>query len=143
MSRLVHLLIGVVLAVAVVLPVPSAGAAGETEIVALGTQFLPQVAELPAGSGVVWVNREPANYPFVVGSHNIIPDGDVGLMPGTAPFPASSPLLAPGEQWSCRSGPSGLTCPNIDGKPVVIGPGRYAYVCGVHPNQMHGLLVVP
>lgn len=112
------------------------------EISAMATQFLPQVTEVRRGTGVVWTNRETTNYPVVIGNHNIIPDEQVGVLPGHQPFPTSSVLLTPGDRWSCTGSDSGLTCVGIDGKPIVLGPGRYAYLCGIHSNQMHGLLIV-
>lgn len=131
--------------VVTLLPAASASASQEppsVEIAAMATQFLPQVTEVGSGVGVVWTNREATNYPAVIGNHNIIPDEQVGALPGNQRFPTSSVLLTPGDRWSCTGSESGLTCVGIDGKPTVLGPGRYAYVCGIHPNQMHGILIV-
>ena len=124
------------------LPTGPSQAAGGTEITMLGTQFAPQWAQVGAGSGVVWVNREPTNYPAVIGNHNIVPDEvAAAAVPGSKPFPASSPALKPGENWSCDAAAGGgLVCADIKGTPVTIPPGRYTYMCGIHPNQMHGIL---
>ena len=124
-------------------PVTDASAA-DAEISALGTQYVPQVAvvSVSEGAGVVWTNREVARYPVVLGYHNMIPDATVGAMAGNTPFPTTSPLLDPGETWRCDATASGLSCAGINGPPAVLGPGRYAYTCGVHPNQMRGILVV-
>jgi plastocyanin len=142
MSRLIRPFLGLALVVLVALPVPPAGAAGETEIQIGGTQFLPAVAEVSSGGGLVWVNKEAANYPVLIGNHNVVPDEVAGNLPDTKPLPTSSPLIAPGEQWACTGGPGGPTCTGIDGKQVQLNPGRYAYMCGLHPNHMHGILVV-
>lgn len=141
MSRLFRPLLGSVVAVFAILPIAPAGAA-ETEIAAGGTQFLPAVTEVSGESGVAWANKEASNYPVLIGNHNIIPDGNLGGMPDTKPFPTSSPLIAPGGRWACAGGPGGPTCTGIDGKQVQLTAGRYAYMCGLHPNQMHGILTV-
>lgn len=141
MSRLLRPLFGTVVAVFAILPIASAGAA-ETEIATGGTQFLPAVTQVSADSGVAWVNKEAANYPVLIGNHNIVPDTNLGGLPDTKPFPTSSPLIAPGGRWACTGGPGGPTCTGIDGKQVQLTPGRYAYMCGLHPNHMHGILVV-
>jgi plastocyanin len=125
-----------------VTPASPAHAAEPARVILAGTQFLPQVLEVAAGQGISWENREPANYPVVLGSHNILPDTAVGSLPGNQPFPAESPLLNPGDGWSCTGDDSGLHCTSINGETTVIPPGRYAYLCGIHPNQMHGLIVV-
>jgi plastocyanin len=100
------------------------------------------VIQLSSEQGVTWVNREAANYPVVLGSHTVVADTVTGSLPGNRPFPASSPLLNPGDGWSCTGGDSSLSCTGVDGKASVLPPGRYAYLCGIHPNQMHGLLIV-
>jgi plastocyanin len=137
MTRFVRLLITGIAALAI-LPAGNAGAAGEAEIDISGTQFLPAVTQSASGSSVVWVNKEVTNYPVVVGNHNIVPDTTSSAVPDTKPFPTSSPLLAPGQKWECPGG----TCTGIDGTSVKLAPGRYAYMCGIHPNHMHGILVV-
>jgi plastocyanin len=125
---------------------PGVAGAGEErkgiEVSMVGTQYVPAVVQVPAGSDVTWVNLEPANYPVVMGDHNLIADTAVGSLPGNKPFPTSTAMLYPGERWSCRSGGDGLECRGASGAPVVLTPGRYAYTCGMHPNQMRGLLIV-
>lgn len=141
MSRLLRPLLGTMVAVFAILPIAPAGAA-ETEIAAGGTQFLPAVSQVSGDAGVAWVNKEAANYPALIGNHNIVADSTTGGLPDTKPFPTSSPLIAPGGRWACTGGAGGPTCTGIDGKQVQLTPGRYAYMCGLHPNQMHGILVV-
>lgn len=138
MTRFVRLLITIGMAALVIVPAGTAGAADGSEIDIAGTQFLPAVTQLASGSGVVWANKEVNNYPVVIGNHNIVPDTMSASLPDTKPFPTSSPLLAPGQTWECPGG----TCTGIDGKSVKLAPGRYAYMCGIHPNHMHGILVV-
>jgi plastocyanin len=142
MSRLIRPFLGTVVAVLAVLPLPPAGAAAETEITTGLTQFVPAIAQVSGGSGVAWVNKEVTNYPVLIGNHNIVPDTAAGALPDTKPFPTSSPLIAPGGRWACTGGPGGPTCTGIDGKQVQLASGRYAYMCGLHPNHMHGILVV-
>ncbi len=141
MSRLIHLFLGAVVAVLAVVPVPPAAAA-ETEIATGGTQFLPAVMQVSSATGVAWVNKEATNYPVLIGNHNIVPDTNAGNLPDTGPFPTSSPLIGSGGRWACPAGPGGPICTGIDGSQVQLTPGRYAYMCGLHPNQMHGILVV-
>ncbi len=141
MSRLIHLFLGAVVAVVAVVPV-SPAAAAETEITTGGTQFLPAVMQVSSATGVAWVNKEATNYPVLIGNHNIVPDTNAGNLPDTRPFPTSSPLIGPGGRWACPGGPGGPICTGIDGSQVQLTPGRYAYMCGLHPNQMHGILVV-
>lgn len=140
MKRIVVIVTMVVTAWGV--PVPPARAASGTEITLLGTQFAPQWTQVSAaGGGLVWVNKEPANYPVVIGNHNIVPDNiGAAAVPGSKPFPASSPLLKPGDSWSCGAADGGLVCPGIEGRPVTVLAGRYTYMCGIHPNQMRGIL---
>lgn len=137
MPRLSRALI-VIGATLALFPAPDAGAAGGTEITMAGTQFVPAVTQLASGTSVVWVNSEVTNYPAVIGNHNIVPDSATAALPDTKPFPTSSALIAPGGKWECPDG----TCTGADGKAVKLAPGRYAYMCGIHPNQMHGILVV-
>ena len=117
-------------------------AVGRTEVTLLGTQFAPQWTQVSgAGDGVVWTNKEPANYPVVIGNHNVVPDDVTATaVPNSKPFPVSSPLLKPGDTWSCQTGDGALVCTDIDGKAVRVAPGRYTYICGIHPNQMRGIL---
>ena len=112
------------------------------EVSMVGTQYVPAVVQIPAGSDVTWVNQEPANYPVVMGDHNLIGDTAVGSLPGNKPFPTSTAMLFPGDRWSCRGGDRGLECRGATGTSLVLTPGRYAYTCGMHPNQMRGLLIV-
>lgn len=137
MPRLSKALIVIATALAL-FPAPNAEAAGRTQIAMAGTQFVPAVTQVAGGTSVVWVNSEVANYPAVIGNHNIVPDSATAALPDTKPFPTSSALIAPGGTWECPDG----TCTGADGKPVKLPPGRYAYMCGIHPNQMHGILVV-
>lgn len=130
-----------VLSLSPFLPVNPARAA-DTEIVGLGTQFVPAVAEVPGGAGIVFSNREVYRYPVVLGYHNLVADPTVGRLPGNSPFPIISPILEPGDRWACTGTPDGPRCTGLDGATAVLPPGRYAYMCGVHPNQMHGLLIV-
>ena len=141
MSRLIRPLLGAAVALLAVVPVPPAAAA-ETEIATGGAQFLPAVMQISAETGVAWVNKEAADYPVLIGNHNIVPDTNAANLPDTKAFPTSSALIAPGGRWACPGGPGGPTCTGIDGKQVQLTPGRYAYMCGLHPNQMHGILVV-
>lgn len=124
-------------------PAARSQAAGPAEISLLATQFTPQWAQVSAGAGVVWTNSEVTNYPVVIGNHNIVPDNvTVAAVPGGKPFPTSSPLLKPGASWACGTGDGGLVCTGIEGAPVTVPPGRYTYMCGIHPNQMRGILDV-
>lgn len=143
MSRLIRpLLVAALVAVAFVSPSP-AGAAGEVEVTLAGGQFVPAVVHVPAGSNLTFVNRDVTNYPLLIGNHNVIPDSNVGSMvPGTKPFPTSSDLITPGDKWTCPAGSSGVTCTGLDQKPTPVPPGTYTVACGLHPNQMHALLVV-
>ena len=121
--------------------VPAAPAdAADATINMAGTQFLPQFTQVTAAGKVMFVNMEVANYPAVIGNHNVVPDEVVGALPGNQPFPTSSNLIEPGESWACEAGADGPVCTGIDGETVELKPGRYAFICGVHPNQMHGLL---
>lgn len=142
MKRMIVLAVVVLTAWGV--PAAPSSAAGRIEVTLLGTQFAPQWAQVvDDGGGVVWTNKEPTNYPVVIGNHNIVPDSvTAAAVPGSKPFPASSPVLKPGDSWTCESGDGGLVCMDIDGKAVKIPPGRYTYMCGIHPNQMHGVLGV-
>ncbi len=141
MPRLIRFFVGTAVVMLTVVPIPAANAV-EFEITTGGTQFVPTVAQISAEDGVAWVNHEVANYPVLIGNHNIVPDSVAGGLPDTKPFPTSSSLIAPGAKWSCAAGPGGPTCIGIDGQPVQLTPGRYAYMCGLHPNHMHGILVV-
>jgi plastocyanin len=143
MSRLIRPLLAAALAAVAFAPSTPAGAAGEVEVTLAGGQFAPAVVQVPAGSNLSFVNRDATNYPMVIGNHNVIPDSNVGSMiPGTKPFPTSSTLITPGNKWTCTGGASGLTCTGLDEKPTPVPPGTYAVACGLHPNQMHALIVV-
>jgi len=141
MSRRAEILAMLTAAVTITLPVSPARAA-DTQIVGVGTQFLPQVAVVPSGSGVVWSNQEVYRYPVILGYHNIVGDPTVGNLPGNRPFPVVSPMMVPGKGWACPATPEGPKCTGLDGPTVVLKPGRYAYMCGVHQNHMHGILIV-
>ena len=144
MTRLTRPLLVAALAAAALIPVSTpAGAGGDTEVMLAGTQFTPNIVQVPAGNSLTFANKDVTNYPAVVGNHNVIPDSNVGAMiPGTKPFPTSSTLITPGSKWTCSSGAGGLTCTGIDNKPTVVAPGTYAIACGLHPNQMHAVIVV-
>jgi plastocyanin len=143
MTRLIRPLVAVALAAVAFAPSSTAGAAGEVEITLAAGQFTPAVTEVPAGSSLTFVNRDAMNYPMFIGNHNVIPDSNVGSMiPGTKPWPTSSDLITPGSKWNCPAGAGGLSCTGQDGKPTVVPPGTYAIACGLHPNQMHALIVV-
>jgi|SRR5687767_12384898 plastocyanin len=142
MSRMHRSIVAAAVAGLALLPLAPAGAAAEVEIKTAATQFVPAFTDVPAGSGVSWVNVETQNYPVLIGNHNIVPDTVAGAAPGTKPFPASSPLIEPGGTWTCTGGEGGPTCTGIDGSSVQLQPGRYAYMCGLHPNHMHGILTV-
>jgi len=142
MSRPIRLFVGTLMAAVAVLPLPAAGAAAETEISTGATQFVPALSQISADSGVAWVNKEAANYPVLIGNHNIVPDEVTGQILGNQPFPTSSSLIAPGGRWACEATAGGPTCTGIDGSTVQLSPGRYAYMCGLHPNHMRGILVV-
>lgn len=141
MSRLLRPFLTTLVMALATLPIAPAGAA-ETEIATGGAQFLPAVTQVSGDSGVAWMNKEATNYPVLIGNHNIVPDSNAGGLPDTKPFPTSSPLISPGGRWACAGGAGGPTCTGIDGTSVQLTPGRYAYMCGLHPNQMHGILVV-
>ena len=143
MSRLIRPLLAAALAAVAFAPSTPAGAAGEVEVTLAGGQFVPIVAQVPAGSNLTFVNKDITNYPMVIGNHNVIPDSNVGgMIPGTKPFPTSSNLITPGSKWTCTAGASGLSCTGLDGKPTPVPPGTYAVACGLHPNQMHAVIVV-
>lgn len=139
MQRIVVAVALVVLAWGV--PAAPVGAA-EVTIEMAGTQFLPALSQVTAGGKVTFVNREAANYPAVIGNHNVVPDEVVGALPGNKPFPTSSNLIKPGESWACEAGAKGPVCTGVDGNRLELQPGRYAFMCGIHPNQMHAVLVV-
>lgn len=126
-----------ILAVAAVRP---AGAA--TEITAGGAQYVPAVTVVGAGTSVAFVNMEPADYPVLLGRHNVIGDSDVGGTPATRPFPVSSPLLRPGQRWTCAGVTAGISCIGADRRTITVARGTYAFRCGLHPNQMRGILVI-
>ncbi|MBI4728021.1 MAG: hypothetical protein HY775_00740 [Acidobacteria bacterium] len=160
MARPVRLILALTLST-LTLPAP-ASAGGQVEVLMAGTQFLPSVTQVPAGQGVTWTNKDVMNYPVVLGNHNVIPDQTVGTLPGNKPFPPGGLLLQPGKSWSCTRVATRLKCviwrklvvKNVkvkgkwtkkkvwEEKAIWLTPGRYAYACGIHPNQMRGLLVV-
>lgn len=144
MGRGTHLFIAVALAMSAsaVLVATPAEAAPSEEVTLIGTQFVPVAVQVSPGEGIVWHNKELANYPGVNGNHNLIPDSVIGSLSGNKPFPTSSPLLVPGASWSCGRAGTGLRCVGGDRRTVTLTPGRYAYQCGIHPNQMRGLLIV-
>jgi len=144
MSRLLRPLIAAAIATAAFAPSSPAGAAGDVEVTLAAGQFAPAVTTVPAGSNLTFANHDPMNYPMVIGNHNVIPDSSVGAMlPGTKPFPTSSNLITPGNKWTCNAAAAGgLTCTGNDNKPTAVPPGTYAVACGLHPNQMHALIVV-
>ena len=144
MSRLLRPLVAAALAAVAFAPSSPAGAAGDVEVTLAASQFAPAVVEVPAGSNLTFANRDATNYPMFIGNHNVIPDSNVGSMaPGTKPFPTSSNLITPGNKWSCSAASGGgLTCTGNDNKPTQVPPGTYAVACGLHPNQMHALIVV-
>ena len=134
--------LAVIVAVGAVVPAVPSEAAEKVQIQMAATQFAPQVVEVPAGSGVEWVNLEATNYPGLIGNHNIVADSLTTVLPDTKPFPAGSALIPPGKSWACNREARVLSCKNANGETVPIPPGRYSYMCGIHPNQMHGILVV-
>jgi plastocyanin len=141
MRRLIRpLLAAALVALAVGLPNP-AGAAGEVEVSLLAGQFVPVAVDVPSGADLTFVNKDVTNYPLVIGNHNVIPDPHASVM-GFKAWPTSSALIEPGEKWTCKGGDKGLTCKGIDGKPTLVPPGSYGIACGLHPNQMHGHVVV-
>ena len=144
MSRLLRPLLAAALAAVAFAPSSPAGAAGEVEVTLAGSQFAPAVTTVPEGSNLTFINRDATNYPMFIGNHNVIPDSNVGsVIPGTKPFPTSSSLITPGNKWTCAAaGGGGLTCTGQDGKATPVPPGTYASACGLHPNQMHALIVV-
>ncbi|MBI2168411.1 MAG: multicopper oxidase domain-containing protein, partial [Actinobacteria bacterium] len=96
--------------------VDQAAAAGAT-VSMVGTQFVPPVVDIKTGETVTWENDEPANYPVVIGVHNIVSD-DGAFSP--------SPPVNPGEAWTYS----------------FKKPGAFKYHCGIHPNQMRGTVNV-
>ena len=144
MSRLTRPMLAAALAAAVLAPSNPAGAAGDVEITLAGSQFTPAVVQVPAGANLTFVNRDATNYPMFIGNHNVIPDSNVGsMLPGTKPFPTSSDLITPGNKWTCSAAAAGgLNCTGQDGTPTPVPPGTYAVACGLHPNQMHAVIVV-
>ena len=143
MSRLIRPLLAAALAAVAFAPSTPAGAAGGVEVTLAGGQFVPAVTQVPAGSNLSFVNRDATNYPMFIGNHNVIPDTNVGsMMPGTKPWPTSSDLITPGNQWTCTASGSGLSCTGNDGKATAVPPGTYAIACGLHPNQMHAVIEV-
>lgn len=89
----------------------------ESKVQMVGTQFVPAVTAIQTGDSVTWTNSEATNYPVVIGVHNIISD-DNAFTP--------SPPISPGKSWSL----------------TFLKPGTFAYHCGVHPNQMKGVVKV-
>ena len=144
--RLMRPLLVAALTTAAIVPATTgpASAAGDTEVTLALTQFTPTVVQVPAGNSLTFTNKDVTNYPAVVGNHNVIPDSNVGAMlPGTKPFPTSSSLITPGDKWTCNAASAGgLTCTGIDEKPTPVPPGLYTVACGLHPNQMHAVIVV-
>lgn len=143
MSRLIRPLLAAALTAVAFAPATPAGAAGEVEVTLAAGQFAPIVVQVPAGSGVTFVNKDVTNYPLVIGNHNVIPGHVTAAVPGAKPFPTSSNLITPGGTWTCPAAPAGgLTCTGLDGQATPVPPGTYAIACGLHPNQMHALIVV-
>ena len=144
MSRLLRPLLAAALAAVAFAPSNPAGAAGDVEVTLAGGQFTPAVVQVTSGSSLTFVNRDAMNYPMFIGNHNVIPDTSVGsVAPGTKPFPTSSTLITPGDKWTCNAAAAGgLSCTGQDGKPTPVPPGTYAVACGLHPNQMHAVIVV-
>jgi plastocyanin len=142
MSRLIRPLLAAALAAVAFAPSTPAGAAGEVEVTLAGGQFVPVVVQVPAGSALTFANKDVTNYPMVIGNHNVIPGTAAAHIPGAKPFPTSSNLITPGGKWSCPAADGGLSCTGLDGKPTPVPPGTYAIACGLHPNQMHALIVV-
>lgn len=144
MSRLLRPLFAAALAAVAFAPSNPAGAAGDVEVTLAGGQFSPAVVQVASGSNLTFVNRDAMNYPMFIGNHNVIPDSSVGsMLPGTKPFPTSSSLITPGDKWPCAAAAAGgLSCTGQDGKPTPVPPGTYAVACGLHPNQMHAVIVV-
>ncbi|HLF69506.1 MAG TPA: plastocyanin/azurin family copper-binding protein [Actinomycetota bacterium] len=99
-----------------VLPLVRARGA-ESKVQMVGTQFVPAVTAIQTGDSVTWENAEATNYPVVIGVHNIISD-DNAFTP--------SPPISPGKSWSL----------------TFLKPGTFPYHCGVHPNQMKGVVKV-
>lgn len=113
-----------------------------TQITMAGTQFVPAVSSITFGDTITWTNSEPADYPVVIGKHNIIPDPDTAALLGLKAFPTSSKLLGLGQSWSCTGSTSGAKCVGANGKTVTLTRGNYTFKCGLHPNQMRGILVI-
>ena len=113
-----------------------------TQITLAGTQFVPAVSSITLGDTITWTNSEPADYPVVIGKHNIIPDPDTAALLGFRPFPTSSKLLGLGQSWSCTGSTTGAKCVGANGKTVTLTRGNYTFKCGLHPNQMRGILVI-
>jgi plastocyanin len=143
MARLIRPLLVAALAAVAFAPSTPAGAAGEVEVTLAAGQFAPIVVQVPAGSNLTFANKDVTNYPLVIGNHNVIPGHVTAAFPGAKEFPTSSNLIAPGGKWTCpASADGGLTCTGLDGKATAVPPGTYAVACGLHPNQMHALIVV-
>jgi len=144
MSRLLRPLLAAALAAVAFAPSNPAGAAGDVEVTLAASQFTPAVVQVAAGSNLTFVNRDAMNYPMFIGNHNVIPDSSAAsMMPGTKPFPTSSDLITPGGKWTCPASPAGgLSCTGQDGKSTPVPPGTYTVACGLHPNQMHAVIVV-
>lgn len=112
------------------------------EITMVGTQFVPAVATVAYGETVRWTNAEPADYPAVIGKHNITPDPDTAGPLGYRAFPTSSKLIGLGAGWSCTGATTGAKCVGANNVTVTLTRGNYAYKCGLHPNHMRGILQI-
>jgi len=100
-----------------------------TEVDMLGTQNIPFIQTAEVGHPTTFVNMEPADYPLVMGRHDVSPDRQIGTLTGLAPFPVTSPMLNPGARWSW--------IPKASDRGKV-----YAYRCSVHPDTQRGIIVV-
>lgn len=140
MRQKLRILAAFSLAAAVMSP-SAAPAASETTVTFVGTMFVPAVVQVAVGSSLTFVNAEAMDYPQVMGTHNVIADGEVAGLAGAKPFPISSPLLKPGDKWTCAGTATGLSC-SAYGQTRSLSAGTYALKCGIHPNQSRGLLVI-
>jgi len=94
-------------------PAPTPPADVSIDIVAFHAR--PDHVEIPTGTTVTWVNKEPFDYPLFSGNHEI--KADDGSF--------ASPVLAPGTRWSHR----------------FLLPGTYKYHCA-HHTDLSGEIVV-
>ncbi|MDP9235778.1 MAG: cupredoxin domain-containing protein [Chloroflexota bacterium] len=97
-------------------PPPPPPAETRLTLVAQGTQFIPVSLSAPAGAITIVLDNRDAGT-----AHN------VNVFSGDTSIAATAPAVGPVTE-TLSLGP--------------LAPGRYRFVCDVHPQAMHGVLTV-